>query len=178
MHHRYLLFTVVYKWFCTRKHPLRYADVSKRKLKTKQNWRTFMRVFCHIFCCKFSIIFFTMSCNNSLLIFQQACTKITQSLFHVDKYYILKLWKKLGILKNKAHLNCKALYIKSMTRQKKIWYFKRGLIISECVRILVRYGRSRLLCVQNSCPQNGTFHCVSSNFCFGGLWGFNSSGLK
>ena len=78
-----------------------------------------MRVFCHIFCCKFSIIFFTMSCNNSLLIFQQACTKITQSLFHDDKYYILKLWKKLGILKNKAHLNCKALYIKSMTRQKK-----------------------------------------------------------
>ena len=38
---------------------------------------------------------------------------------------------KKAILKNKTHLNCKALYIKSMTRQKKIGTLNEGSLFQN-----------------------------------------------
>ena len=86
----YLLFTVVYKWFCTRKQTLRYADVSKKEVENKTKLENFHFILPHFLLQVFDY-FFTMSCNNSILIFQQAYTIITQSIFHVDKYYIINV---------------------------------------------------------------------------------------
>ena len=110
--------TYILQWFINDFAQENTLDIQyiKKEDKNKTKLENFHESILSHFFCKFSIIFFTMSCNNSLLIFQQAYTKITQSLFQVE--YVFNYEKSFS--KKKIHLNCKALYIKSMTRQKNL----------------------------------------------------------
>ena len=83
--------TYILQWFINDFAQENTLDIQyiKKEDKNKTKLENFHEsILSHFFLQVFDYFF-----HNSLLIFQQAYTKITQSLFQVE--YVLKLWKKL-----------------------------------------------------------------------------------